>query len=201
MERRENGNLILKPRRFLNKTDLSHFHNFKPWRAALYTFCSEEILRNLLSDHVEATSWFETLCRTRSRLGILDKFDILLSIPICLIKIIRITRIWEWYWGTPLSWLAIGTMMPGTSLIDKAQKDKFDKLEMDKGHEFNDQRPFRLSSLFDHFQETFTIDSHESCFETPRYGRLTIGKEDWCLTIENKVCKHWRWLLRRIFCW
>ena len=81
--------------------------------------------------------------------------------------------------------------MPGTSLIYKAQKDKFDKLEMDKGHEFNDQRPFRLSSLFDHFQETFTIDSHESYFETPRYGRLTIGKEeDWCLTIENKVCKH-----------
>ena len=58
-------------------------------------------------------------------------------------KIIRITRIWEWYWGTPLSWLVIGTMMPGTELIDKARKDKFDKLEMDKGHEFNDQRPFR----------------------------------------------------------
>ena len=47
--------------------------------------------------------------------------------------------------------------MPGTSLIDKAQKDKFDKLEMDKGHEFNDQRPFRLSSLFDLFHEISTF--------------------------------------------
>ena len=52
-------------------------------------------------------------------------------------KIIRITRIWGWYWGTPPSWLAIGTMMPGTKLVDKAQKDKFYKLEMDKGYEAN----------------------------------------------------------------
>ena len=134
MERRENGNLILKPRRFLNILTrqiclISIISN--PARKIYSDIFSQITLKQhpglrLCAEHVPDSVYLTNLI-------FCSQFPFARSSS----KIIRITRIWEWYWGTPLSWLAIGTMMPGTELIDKARKDKFDKLEMDKGSDVN----------------------------------------------------------------